>query len=59
LVPAVCLLSPVAVYILAMNSEKLLDGYKFGWELLVVNGLLTFSGLLLISSKSNSTRISE
>jgi len=59
LVPVVCLVSPVAVYILAMNSEKLLDGYKFGWELLVVNGLLTFSGLLLISSKSNSTRIPE
>jgi hypothetical protein len=30
----------------------LFNGYKFGFELLVVNGLITIAGLMLISKKS-------
>ena len=49
--PLVCILSPVLTYILNDNSEAWLGGYKFGFELLIVNGLITFLGLLLIQRK--------
>lgn len=52
LVPIVCLLSPVLTYVINANSEAWLGGYKFGFELLILNGALTFVGLLLISKKS-------
>ena len=49
LVPMVCIGAPVLTYIININSEALLFGYKFGFELLLLNGFLTFIGLLLIS----------
>lgn len=52
LVPLVCLLSPIICYLMNENSEKLFNGYKFGFELLILNGLLTFFGLYLISFKN-------
>jgi len=48
LVPVVCLLSPVVCYILNINSEEWFNGFEFGFEMLVINGALTFAGLLLI-----------
>ncbi|MBC7875317.1 MAG: hypothetical protein H7Y01_15055, partial [Ferruginibacter sp.] len=33
-------------------SAKLFHGYKIGYELILINGLLTFLGLFLISKKS-------
>jgi len=48
-VPVVCILSPIICYGLNVYSEQLFGGYKFGFELLIVNGLLTFLGLLLLS----------
>jgi Na+/proline symporter len=51
-VPLVAILSPVICYILSDFSETLFNGYKFGFELLIVNGLLTFMGLFLIKRKS-------
>ncbi|GIV34101.1 MAG: sodium:solute symporter [Chitinophagales bacterium] len=50
-VPLVCLISPVLCYLLNMHSADLLEGYEFGFELLIVNGLLTFTGLWIISKK--------
>ncbi len=47
--PLICILSPIITYLLNKYSAVLLDGYVFGFELLIVNGLLTFLGLLLIS----------
>lgn len=52
LVPVVCLIPPVVCYFLYKNSEALLGGYKFGYELLLLNGLLTFLGLTGISRKA-------
>ena len=52
LVPIVCLLSPILTYIINANSEAWLGGYKFGFELLILNGALTFIGLVIISKKS-------
>ena len=51
LVPVVCLLSPILCYILVVWAPVLLNGYKVGYENLIINGLLTFLGLFLISKK--------
>jgi Na+/proline symporter len=52
LVPFICLLSPAICYFLNANSKTLMAGYIFDNELIVVNGLITFIGLLLISKPS-------
>jgi Na+/proline symporter len=49
LVPIVCLLSPVLTYLIDLNSKTLFNGYVFSYELLLVNGLITFVGLGLLS----------
>ncbi len=49
-VPFVCILSPILSYIINLNSKDWI-GYQFGFEILIVNGLLTFIGLWLISRK--------
>ena len=46
-VPLVCVTTPVACYLMSMLSERLWS-YRFGYELLLLNGLLTFAGLLLL-----------
>lgn len=51
LVPVICLLSPFICYILNENSVVWFNNYKFGFELLIVNGLLTYGGLSLISKR--------
>src|SRR5690606_1207164 len=48
-VPLICIASPILSYLINIYSEQLLAGYKFGFEILLVNGLLTFVGLLLLS----------
>jgi Na+/proline symporter len=53
LVPIVCILSPFITYLLAENSVRLFGGYKFGYELLLVNGLITFAGLFLLRKSNN------
>ncbi len=50
-VPFIAIASPVVSFLLSSYSEVLLHGYKFGFELLIVNGLLTFIGLLVSSEK--------
>jgi len=50
-VPAVAIASPIICYILNVYSEILFNGYVFGFELLILNGLITFSGLFLLRKK--------
>lgn len=50
--PVIAVLSPVICYILSRYSVELFNGYKFGFELLLLNGFLTFMGLLLFSKKN-------
>lgn len=50
-VPLVAIISPIVCYVLNLFSEELFFGYKFGFELLVINGLLTFIGLLLLRQR--------
>lgn len=51
--PWVCVASPVICYLLDKYSEQLLFGYRFGFEILLLNGLLCFIGLFLIREKSS------
>lgn len=51
-VPIVAILSPVLSYLISLNSQRLLWGYKFGFEILIVNGLITFLGLLILSKRT-------
>ncbi len=50
--PYVCIAAPILTFILNRYSDVLLFGYKFGFELLLVNGLLTFLGLFIFSDYS-------
>lgn len=51
LVPVVAIVAPLLSYIVSSNSDFLLNGYKFGFEILIFNGLLTFIGLFIIQKK--------
>lgn len=53
-VPVVCILSPIVCYVLNLYSVELMGGYKFGFELLILNGALTFAGLLALSKGRSS-----
>jgi Na+/proline symporter len=50
-VPYIAVFSPVICFLLSTWSVQLLWGYKFGFELLILNGLLTFFGLFLARIK--------
>ncbi len=54
LVPVIALLIPSLCYVLSSHSVQWLWGYKFGYELLIVNGLLVFASLMAISRKSDT-----
>lgn len=49
-VTIIAIASPIICYVLSVNSEYLFNGYKFGFELLILNGLITFLGMLAISN---------
>ena len=51
-VPLVCILSPLICIWLNAHSEKYFNGYKFGFEMIILNGLLTYIGLWGISKKA-------
>jgi Na+/proline symporter len=51
-VPVVCLLSPVVCWLINDYAPVWFNGYKFGFELLIVNGMITFFGLMLLRTKS-------
>jgi Na+/proline symporter len=51
-VTVICLASPVLSYLLSKHSATLLGGYQIGIELLIINGLLTFLGLWVISKRA-------
>lgn len=52
----VCLLPPFISYYLNLYSKQLFNGYQIGYELLLINGILTFIGLYLISSSNRSQK---
>lgn len=52
-VPYVCVAAPIICFLLDKFQKDLLGSYEVGLELLIINGALTFIGLLLISKKGN------
>jgi Na+/proline symporter len=50
----ICLVAPVLCYVLSSNSVKWFNGYAIGYELLLINGLLTFAGLWLVSKQNTN-----
>ncbi len=53
-VPLVAILAPIISVLLRENSQELFNGYKIGFEILPINGTLTFIGLFLLRTKSQS-----
>lgn len=51
-VPAICLVSPAICYYISANSATWFNGFQIGIELLILNGLITFFGLWLVSVTS-------
>ncbi len=48
-VPIVCVLAPAITFVISLYSKELFGNYEFAEELIILNGALTFFGLLLIS----------
>ncbi|OFY51182.1 MAG: sodium:solute symporter [Bacteroidetes bacterium GWF2_41_31] len=47
-IPIVAIAAPVISYLFSRYSEQLFNGYQVGFELLIINGALTFLGLFMI-----------
>lgn len=52
-VPIVCILAPTITFIISSYSTGLFGNYQFAEELIILNGGLTFLGLLLISKPAD------
>lgn len=50
-VPLIAVLSPAICYVLSVYDTRIFGGYNFGFELLLVNGFLTFGGLFIVNKK--------
>ena len=50
-VPLIALLSPVICFFLSAYSVNIFHGYRFGFELLILNGFITFAGLFVLRKK--------
>lgn len=55
--PVICILAPVACIFIDEYSTILLNGYVFAEELIIVNGLLTFIGLWIMSKKKSAKEL--
>ncbi len=53
LVPFICIAAPILTYILNENSAQWFNGYKFGFERLIINGLITFVCLWIFRGNSS------
>ncbi|MFN0048237.1 MAG: sodium:solute symporter [Cytophagales bacterium] len=52
-IPVVCFASPIICFILNQNSQQWLGGYKIGFEILLINGFLTFMGMWVLRKPEN------
>jgi SSS family transporter len=49
----IAVIAPVVSFIINQYSVVLLNGYQIGFEILIMNGLITFLGLVLIRRQQN------
>lgn len=52
-VPLICIVSPLLTLYVNNHSTEWFNGYKFGFERLVLNGLITYLGLWAVSRNVN------
>ncbi len=57
LVPIVAIASPVICFLLSENSSQLFNGYKPGFELIIINGMITYFGLFILSHEKEKNII--
>ena len=50
----VCLISVLIITLIFYMPSEIIGGYKIGYELLPINGLITFIGLYLIRKKETT-----
>ena len=55
--PIICVVAPLLCFVIDKYSTTLLGGYVFAEELIIVNGILTFIGLLIVSKSKNKKQI--
>ena len=53
LVPFVCIAAPLICFFVDKFQKELFGGLQIGSELLLLNGFLTFVGLLMVSKKAD------
>lgn len=53
-VPFICIASPVICFILDKFQKELFGSFELGLELLIINGLLTFIGLWIVSKRATA-----
>ncbi|MFB6258666.1 MAG: sodium:solute symporter [Flavobacteriales bacterium] len=53
LIPVMAVLAPIMTWVVAQHSKEWLGGYVFGYEKLLLNGLLMLLGLLAISKPAS------
>ncbi|MBX2940042.1 MAG: sodium:solute symporter [Ferruginibacter sp.] len=57
LVPLVCILAPILCYIIERYQKYIFGDFQIGLELLLINGAITFVGLMLVSIKKEQQKI--
>ncbi|QRR03617.1 sodium:solute symporter [Dyadobacter sandarakinus] len=55
-VPLVCIIAPILTYVINAHSAEWFNGYRFGFERLIINGLITFIGLYLLKAPDHASR---
>ncbi|MES2373812.1 MAG: sodium:solute symporter [Bacteroidota bacterium] len=55
LVPIICIASPVICFFLDRFQKQIFGSFELGLELLIINGLITFIGLWIISKPVDKT----
>lgn len=55
LVPYICIASPIICFFLDKFQKSIFGSFELGLELLIINGLLTFIGLFIISRRGDGS----
>jgi Na+/proline symporter len=55
-IPIICMISPIICFFLLRKGDIWCNGYKFGNEIIFVNGLLTFLFLLLLKTRKTELK---
>jgi Na+/proline symporter len=53
----ICLVAPLCCYFISRNAAQWFGGFQIGIELLLLNGILTFGGLALLSRRGGGMEV--